>query len=139
MLDIKVIAVFLFFPSLFTLFNLWSACYSFIAIKKSKTARKKLGKSVNFWGKFVLRYPIEADSLYYRKVTALRRIYYVAFCVFFVCVLVFTFTAIFSLNKKALISCVAFKLLVMDIPTEIVAFIMSKHGKSGGIVWRWEE
>lgn len=138
MLDIKVIAVFLFFPSLFTLFNLWSACHSFITIKKSKTARKKLGKSVNLWGKFILRYPIEVDSLYYKKVTALRRIYYVALCVFFLCVLVFVFTAIFCLNKKALIICVAFKLLVLDIPTEIVAFIMSKHGKNGGIVWRWE-
>lgn len=138
MIDIRIIVIFLVFPSLFSLFIVWSAYHSFFYIKKSKTARKKISKSMGLWHKFLLLYPMDVDSLCYKRLKILRRLYFVMLFVFLFCILLLLFTIIFSLNKNVLIYCVASKVVVLDIPTGIFFFFMSKHGKNGGVVWRWE-
>ncbi len=138
-MNVDTIAVFLFFPSLASLFHLWMAVHSLYAIGKSKTNLKKIGKSIKLWSKFLLLYPLEPKLSHHRKAIILRRLYYFVLIAFLICIFLLIFTMLFPPVICALFYCVALKLIVLDIPIGITAFIMSKHGKNGGVVWRWEE
>lgn len=39
----------------------------------------------------------------------------------------------------ALHLCAALKACILDIPINVYGFVMTKHGKSGGVVWKWEK
>lgn len=137
--DIKTLAILLFFPSFFSLSFLWLAYHSFYSLKKSKTMLKKMGQNIKFWQKLVLLYPIKTNSPYYRKAKIVRNIYYLLLIVLLLCLAVLVFTAAFSLDSSILRYCVMFKVVALDVPIVIISFIMSKHGKNGGVVWKWDE
>lgn len=139
MLDTKVIALFLFVPSLFSVFHLWSACHSLYSKKRSKTAQRKIGRTMTPWHKFLLLYPLKAGSPNCRKIRRLRKLYYFELFVILLCVIAFLFTVLFDLNNRILFCCVAVKVVLLEIPIETFSFIMTKHGKNGGVVWRWED
>lgn len=41
--------------------------------------------------------------------------------------------------EHALYLCAALKACILDIPINVYGFVMTKHGKSGGVVWKWEK
>lgn len=138
MLDVRIIPILIFFPSVLSLFHLWTAYYSLYSIKKSKTARKKIGREIKFWKKLLLLYPIKQSSLYYKKMLILRRLYYLAIIASLLSIFVFIITLIFSIDTQFLFCCVVFKVIILDLPIGVFAFVMTKHGKNGGVVWKWE-
>lgn len=135
----EVTVILLFFPSLLSLFYLGSAYHSVYNIRKSKTAIKKLKKSMKLWQKFFLLYPFDPKSPYYKKVIILRKCYYSAWLILLLCTFLLVLAIIFPPLTKALFCCVIFKFIVFDVPIGIFGFIMTKHGKNGGVVWGWEE
>ena len=129
--------VFLFVPSLVSLFHLWNATYSLYSHGKSKTRIKKIGKSIKIWRKLLLLYPLETTT-YYRTINILRKLYYFVVLVFLSCVLLLILSKVFPFLGHILFYCVTIKFFVLDLPIGIFAFIMTKHGKNGGVVWKWE-
>ena len=136
---IEMIAVFLFFPSLVSLFSLWSAYHSIYRIKKSKTTLKKLGKSIKLCHKLLLRYPLDFESPHWRKAIILQRLYYLILIIFLVCILLFAITILFPPAIIVLCCCVATKFIALDVPVGVFSFFATKHGKNGGVVWVWED
>lgn len=134
-----IVLIFLFIPSAVSLFHLWSAAYSLYIQGKSKTRIKKIGKTTNLWYKFLLLYPIEPDSLHYRTINIIRRLYYLVTLVFLICVLLLAVSTVSSFMLDILPYGVAIKVLAVDIPIGIFSFVMTKHGKNGGVVWKWEK
>lgn len=139
MQDVNTLAALLMFPSVVSLFHVWSAAHSLYALGKSKTKLKKLDRTINLWQRLLLIYPLERETSQYGKIIFLRRMYYLMLVVFFLCIFMLIFAAIFPSTNNVFSYCIVGKFIIIDIPIWIVAFVMSKHGKNGGVVWRWEK
>ena len=139
MREVQGLAVLLFCPSFFSLSSLWLAYHSFYSLKKSKTMLKKMGRNIKLWQKLILLYPIKANSPYYRKAKIVRNIYYLLLIVLLLCLAVLVLTGTFSMDSSILRYCVMFKVVALDLPIAIISLIMTKHGKNGGRVWKWED
>ena len=138
MMNERIIQILIFFPSFLSLFHLWFAYYSLYSIKKSRTARKKVGREMKFWEKLLLLYPAKQSSSYYKQMLILRRVYYLVLIVFLMSVFILVIISIFALDIKIAFYYVMFKVIILDLPIGVISFVMTKHGKNGGVVWRWE-
>ena len=139
MSNVNTLAILLIFPSLVSLFYIWSAAHSLYVLRKSKSKLKKVGKSLSLWQKLLLLYPLEQETSQYSKLAFLRILYYFMLIVTLLCICLLVLAAIFPITKNVLSHCVVGKFVVLDIPIDVLAFFMTKHGKNGGVVWIWEK
>ena len=129
----------LIFPAAFTEVYLVTAVLSLYAIGKSKTKRRKERGEIPRREKlFLLGYAKRCKTGEH----AAKRFCYVhlIYWAFLLAGLVLAvFSRIFPAVLPWFFGAVVCKLALLDAPICIYGFVMTKHGKHGGCVWRWEE
>ena len=133
-----IIYIYLFI-SVISLVFLWTAGQSIATYGKSKTRIKKINKDIQLYKRLLLLYPIEKASKKAQKQTIVQRIYWFYLMVFCFCLIILLISYCYPPIDKLVIYGAYLKLLLIDLPILIYSFIMTKHGKTGGVVWEWEE
>lgn len=128
----------LFLVPIFTVTILRSAVVHIFELGKSKTRNKKITKKIQIGERILLLGYVERCEHHIRQAKNLRYTYW-----FF---LIFQlFAVVFWLLSLALSSCLVIlqyvlilRVLILDLPTLVLFFMMTKHGKNGGVTWKWE-
>lgn len=128
----------LFLVPIFTVTILRSAVVHIFELGKSKTRNKKITRKIQIGERILLLGYVERCEHYIRQAKNLRYIYW-----FF---LIFQlFAVVCWLLSIALSSCLVIlqyvlilRVLILDLPTLVLFFMMTKHGKNGGVTWKWE-
>lgn len=128
-----------FFLSTISIVFLWTAGYSMSVFGKSKTRIKKINKNIAIYKKLLLLYPAEASSEKLQKQRTAQRIYWLYLLVFFLGLIIMIISFCWSQVDKLFIYVTYAKLFLVDVSVWLYSFIMTKHGRNGGVVWRWEE
>ena len=124
----------LFCPALLTGTVLWSVVLSIYELGKSRTRVRKEKRQIPFLGRLLLiGYARRCE---YHALAA-RRLCYLSW-VYMLAILAGTALWLCGL-EHALYLCAALKACILDIPINVYGFVMTKHGKSGGVVWKWEK
>lgn len=128
----------LFIIPIFTATILRSAIVHIFELGKSKTHIKKATKEISLFDRMLLFGYVEHCKHYTCQARNLRYIYwlYLLFQLFSVALWLFSFlvSSWLTILQYVLI----FRALILDFPIWALFFIMTKHGKNGGVTWKWE-
>lgn len=122
----------------FTISILRTAVAHLFALGKSKSRCKKLRKSFSLCDKVFLLGFAEETQYHAETARRLRMAYWAALFLFvlfgILCILLLWYPEIRGILSYLL----AGRFLLLDIPIWILFFIRTKHGKNGGVVWKWD-
>jgi len=128
----------LFLIPVFTITILRAAVLHLFELGKSKSRCKKIVREMTIISKLMLFGYVEACDSHAKTAKRLRLAYWVSFillavpAVFFLCSLVFP-------SMTAILKFIFFiRLILLDFPVLLLFFVMTKHGKNGGVTWKWE-
>lgn len=128
----------IFLLPLFTQAILNSAVCHIHDLGKSKTFRKKEKRDFSLLKKILLIGYVENCKYYVTQAKRLRSIYQVGIAYQIICLLCCVFSGLFSLAGTFLYYLVYARVVIFDIPVFLFFFLMTKHGKNGGVTWKWE-
>lgn len=133
----SIITIFLVLP-IFTQFILRSAVCHIHDLGKSKTFRKKGHRSLSLFQKVLLIGYAEDCKYYTSQAKKLRIAYWVGIFYPIVAVVCWILSSAFPLAVYVLQGLLYVKVVLFDIPVFVFFFLMTKHGKNGGVTWKWE-
>lgn len=128
----------LFLLPLFTQSILNSAVCHIHDLGKSKTIRKKERRDISLLKRILLIGYVENCKYYIIQAKRLRSIYWIGIANQIICLLCWAFSGLFSLADTILYYLVCARVIAFDIPVFLFFFLMTKHGKNGGVTWKWE-
>ena len=131
-------AVVLLLIPVFSIPILRSAILHLYELGKSKTALKKSERKIPFRRKVLLTYYARDCSHYTRQAKCLTFVYWAYLGWEAVCILCWAFSGAFPAVGRVLNILVSIKAALLDIPIILFFFLMTKHGKNGGVIWKWE-
>lgn len=123
----------------FTVTILRSATVSLFELGKSNTRIKKLKKGLPLYKKILLIGYVEQSERYTRLANSLRRAYWLTLILQFFAIVCSLLSLILPILIPSLEFALAARVCILDFPVLIFFVVMTKHGKHGGTVWRWEE
>lgn len=127
--------------SVVSLFQLWSVVHSIYRIKRNNKGMRKERKEIPFIKKLLLIGYAERAKRHTEFAKGVCYIYWVYIVITFICIILYgTIGSNFYNNSEFIFKIFAFfRLYIMDGVIIVFFMIASKHGKNGGVVWRWEE
>ena len=131
-------AVVLLLIPIFSISILRSAILHIYELGKSKTALKKTGRIIPFYRKILLTHYARDCTHYTRPAKCLIFVYWTYLGWEAVCVLCWALSGAFPSVGGVLNILVLIKAALLDIPIILFFFLMTKHGKNGGVTWKWE-
>ena len=105
---------------------------------KSKTLLKKHRKSCPLWKRVLLIGYARECKYYAAQAQRLTIAYWIGFVWPVVCILCWVLSGVFGPASCVLRVLVYGKEIFFDIPAFAFFFLMTKHGKNGGVTWKWE-
>lgn len=137
-LDSDGIICVLFLLPIFTQFILWSAVCHIHDLGKSKTSRKKSRQNFSLIKKVLLVGYVEDCKYYADRANKLRFFYWVGIVYLTFSILCWILSSFIPQVTFVLQGLVSIKVILFDVPVFIFFFLMTKHGKNGGVTWKWE-
>lgn len=131
-------AVVLLLIPVFSIPILRSAILHIYELGKSKTALKKAERKIPFRRKVLLTHYARDCTHYTRQAKRLTFVYWTYLGWEAVCVLCWALSGAFPAVGGVLNILVLIKAVLLDIPVILFFFLMTKHGKNGGVTWKWE-
>lgn len=122
----------------FTQAILHSAVCHICDLGKGKTFRKKEKQGLSLSKRILLAGYVENCRHYAVQARRLRAAYWVGLIYLMVCFLCWALSGFFPLAGTLLYYLVCIKVMALDIPVFVFFFFMTKHGKNGGVTWKWE-
>lgn len=129
----------LFLIPIFINIILRSAICHIYELGKSKTFLKKHKQGLPFIKKLFLIGYVENCKYYTAQARRLRDLYWITSIYQIVCILCWLLSFPFSLAETVLRYFILIKGILFDGPIVLSFFFMTKHGKNGGVTWKWEE
>ena len=132
-----VICLLFLFP-VFTFTILRSAIIHIFQLGKSKSRIKKTTKDKQLVERLLLLGYVEACDFYLIQATWIRRAYW-SFLLFQAFTVVCWFVSFINTNAVIVVQyLLLIRSVALDIPAFILLFVMTKHGKNGGVTWKWD-
>lgn len=128
----------LFIPPFFTVPILRSGVLHIFELGKSRSRRKKIAKQMSIWDKVLMRGYVENCQYYIPQASRLRKIYWAEMICQTVCIIIWAVSNYVMKIRLLLGVMLLIKFVFLDIPVILFFFAMTKHGKNGGVVWKWE-
>ena len=132
-----IICSLLLFP-IYTHIIYRSAIHHIYELGKSKTFLKKEKASLPFGKKLSLGAYVENCKHHSSIAKRLVIVYWIQVLFHLLCVLVWATSLCWTLARIMLPYLVLMKSVLFDLPTILFFFLMTKHGKNGGVTWKWE-
>lgn len=126
-------------PSLYSLFVFRSTVISLFQLGKSKTRLKKEKSTIPLKDRVFLCKYVEECKKYQALAKKSRALYLAEIGLLFVFLILWFISLWINSFLHILQYSVLGKCFFLDLPATLFFFFMTKHGKSGGCVWRWEE
>ena len=134
----KLVLCLLLCSMLFT--NLWlvTAVLHLYELGKSKTRIRKESEIIPFCKKLLLIGFLEKCQYHSKLAKRLCYVYWINLICTFVCIALSVLSIITSNHEIVFGVCGLVKIILLDVPINLYAFIMTKHDKKhGGVTWRW--
>lgn len=131
-------AVVLLLIPVFSISILRSAILHIYELGKSRTALKKSERKIPFRRKLLLTRYARDCAHYTRQAEHLTFAYWAYLGWEAVRLLCWALSGIFPAAGGVLSILVLIKAALLDIPIILFFFLMTKHGKNGGVTWKWE-
>lgn len=128
----------LFLTPIFIHTILRSALCHIYELGKSKTFLKKHKHELPFIKRLLFIGYVENCKYYTVQARRVRNLYWVTSTYQIVCILCWLLSVFFSPAKTVLQYFVLIKGIVFDGPIFLFFLFMTKHGKNGGVTWKWE-
>lgn len=128
----------LFLLPFFTQFILYSAVCHIHDLGKSKTFQKKEKQTISLFKRIFLIGYVERCKYYVAQAKRLRTFYQIGIANQIICFLCWAFSLLFPVADTFLYFLVCARVLTFDIPVFLFFLLMTKHGKNGGVTWKWE-
>ena len=132
-----IICSLLLFP-IYTHIIYRSAIHHIYELGKSKTFLKKEKASLPFGKKLSLGAYVENCKHHSSIAKRLVIVYWIQVLFHLLCVLVWATSLFWTLARIMLPYLVLMKSVLFDLPTILFFFLMTTHGKNGGVTWKWE-
>lgn len=124
--------------TIFTQFILRSALWHIHDLGRSRTYRKKNRRKFSLREKTFLIGYVEECKYYRDQAKKLRIACLADFIYSIISILFWILSSFIPLAGFVLRGLVFVKVILFGIPVFIFFFIMTEHGKNGGVTWRWE-
>lgn len=129
--------VFQFLPIFYTIFWLRSGVYHIFRLGKSKTRIKKELKQITLLHRISLTGFLLKTEYHTSTARALCIVYWWYIIAAAFSSIVWLLSSFFPGIIRISWLCTLVRIIVFDISINIYAFVMTKHGKNGGVTWRW--
>lgn len=136
--DMEVRLCVLLIISFFTQLILGTAVCHIHDLGKSKTFLKKHRRDRPLWKRVLLIGYAQECKYYAPQAYGLTIAYWIGFAWSVVCILCWVLSGVFGPVSCVLRVLVYGKGIFFDIPAFAFFFLMTKHGKNGGVTWKWE-
>jgi len=123
---------------IFTHIILRSAVNHIYALGRSSTYLKKHRRDIPFVRRILLTGYEENCKYYAVQARRLRKIYWISTGYQLICILCWALSGVLSPAADVLPYLISIKVVLLDIPLLVFFFVMTKHGKNGGVTWKWE-
>jgi len=134
----NVIICLLFLSPFFTFTILRSALIHIFQLGKSKSRIKKITKDKRLVERFLLLGYVETCDSCITQATWIRRAYW-SFLLFQAFAVVCWFASFIYTSTLIAVQYLLFiRSVTLDIPAFILLFVMTTHGKHGGVTWKWD-
>lgn len=124
---------------LYNQFIFRSAALHIFEIGKSRTFLKKEKARIPLKQKILLIGYVERCKYYVPTARRLMYAYWLGDGMVLLCLLCWMASRFWGAANLVLPYVMSAKVILFDIPTLVFLFVMTKHGKNGGVVWRWEK
>lgn len=127
----------LFLIPIFTVTILRSSIIHIFELGKSKTRLKKITRQIQIHERILLLGYVERCEYHIRQARNLRYIYWLFLSFQLFAVVCWLFSFVLASFMVILQYVLFFRVLILDIPTLVLFFMMTKHGENGGVTWKW--
>ena len=128
----------LFLIPVFTITILRSAVLHLFELGKSKSRCKKIVRKKTIMSRLMLFGYVEVCDHHARTAKYLRLAYWASFILLAVSVVLCLCSLVLSTPTVILKYIFFIRLILLDFPVLLLFFGMTKHGKNGGVTWKWD-
>lgn len=128
----------LFLIPIFTITILRSGVLHLFELGKSKSRCKKIIREMTIISRLMLFGYVEACDSHATTAKWLRLAYWASFILIAVSAVLFLCSLVLSSMTVILKYIFFIRLILLDFPVLLLFFVMTKHGKNGGVTWTWD-